>query len=69
MTCDAEMSPIKGFTIVACYNIVEIQFAGVACSLIFRRKDCEAKHETQSASKFSDVVLALKSDVPSSTGN
>ena len=28
--------------------------------LVFRRKDlCEAKHETQSVFKFSDVVFAL----------
>ena len=33
--------------------------------LVFHRKDlCEAKHEMQSVSKFSDVLFALKSDGP-----
>ena len=33
--------------------------------LVFHRKDlCEAKHEMQSVFKFSDVLFALKSDVP-----
>ena len=35
--------------------------------LVFRRKDlCEAKHETESVFKFSDVLFALRSDVPPS---
>ena len=33
--------------------------------LVFHRKYlCEAKHEMQSVFKFSDVIFALKSDVP-----
>ena len=37
--------------------------------LVFHRKDlCEAKHETQSVFKFSDVLFALKSDRPPSGG-
>ena len=35
------------------------------CLLVFCRKDlCKANHEMQSVFKFSDVLFALKSDVP-----
>ena len=50
-------------------NFPKCLFYRCGYSLVFHRKDlCEAKHEMQSVFKFSDVLFALKSDVPPSRG-
>ena len=54
--------------IVVCIGIFCAQHSwshGWSHWLVFRRKDlCEAKHETQSVFRFSDVLFTLKSDIP-----